>query len=90
MLNAEIAKYFPNIIHDLNSFPKITKQKTRVCLLVSLEDTRQLYRQLARPKSQSHQQYQIGAQSRAVYETILPVHYIIIYDENITLFPVQK
>ena len=36
MLYTEIAKYFPNILQDLNSSPKITKQKTRVCLLVSL------------------------------------------------------
>ena len=36
MLYTEIAKYFPNMLQDLNSSPKITKQKTRVCLLVSL------------------------------------------------------
>ena len=37
MLNAEIATYFPSIIHDLNSLPKITDQKIRVCLLVLLK-----------------------------------------------------
>jgi hypothetical protein len=37
MLNAEIATYFPSIIHDLNSLPKITDQKIRVCLLVVLK-----------------------------------------------------
>ena len=37
MLNAEIATYFPSIIHDLNSLPKITDQKIRVCLLVILK-----------------------------------------------------
>ena len=37
MLNAEIANYFPSIIHDLNVLPKITDQKIRVCLLVVLK-----------------------------------------------------
>ena len=37
MLNAKIATYFPSIIHDLNSLPKITDQKIRVCLLVVLK-----------------------------------------------------
>lgn len=37
MLNAKIATYFPSIIHDLNSLPKITDQKIRVCLLVLLK-----------------------------------------------------
>ena len=37
MLNAEIATYFPSIIHDLNSLPKITDQKIRVCFLVILK-----------------------------------------------------
>lgn len=37
MLNANIATYFPSIIHDLNSLPKITDQKIRVCLLVLLK-----------------------------------------------------
>lgn len=36
MLYTEIAKYFPNMLQDLNSSPKMTKQKTRVCLLVLL------------------------------------------------------
>ena len=37
ILNAEIAINFPSIIHDLNSLPKITDQKIRVCLLVILK-----------------------------------------------------
>ena len=37
MLDAKIATYFPSIIHDLNSLPKITDQKIRVCLLVLLK-----------------------------------------------------
>ena len=37
ILNAEIAINFPGIIHDLNSLPKITDQKIRVCLLVILK-----------------------------------------------------
>lgn len=37
MLDAKIATYFPSIIHDLNSLPKITDQKIRVCLLVVLK-----------------------------------------------------
>lgn len=37
MLNAKIATYFPSIIHDLYSLPKITDQKIRVCLLVLLK-----------------------------------------------------
>jgi hypothetical protein len=37
MLNAKIATYFPSIIHDLNSLPKITDQKIHVCLLVLLK-----------------------------------------------------
>ena len=29
--------YIPNLLSDLNSIPKITKQKTRACLLVALK-----------------------------------------------------
>ncbi|MBQ9216172.1 MAG: hypothetical protein IJ159_05390 [Prevotella sp.] len=36
-LDAATATYFPNILFDLNSSPKPTKQKIRVCLLVILK-----------------------------------------------------